>query len=32
MSNGVDNLSLLRLDPDRKLKLDQQDSLVLNST
>ena len=29
---GVDEPSLLRLDPDEKLKLDEQDSIVLNST
>ena len=28
---GVDESSLLRLDPDEKLKLDEQDSIVLNS-
>ena len=28
---NVDELSLLRLDPDEKLKLDEQDSIVLNS-
>ena len=30
--NNVDESSLLRLDPDEKLKLDEQDSIVLNST
>ena len=28
----MDELSLLRLDPDEKLKLDEQDSIILNST
>ena len=32
ISEGVDDSSLLRLDPDEKLKLDEQDSIVLNST
>ena len=32
ISHYVKELSLLRLDSDEKLKLDQQDSLVLNST
>ena len=31
-SNSVDESSLLRLDPDEKLKLDEQDSIILNST
>ena len=30
-SDGVDNSSFLRLDRDEKLKLDKQDSIVLNS-
>ena len=30
ISDGVDEKSLLRLDPDEKLKLDEQDSIVLN--
>ena len=32
MSDGVDEPSLLRLDPDEKSKLDEQDSLIPNST
>ena len=32
ISDGVDNSSLLRLDPDEKLNSDEQDSIVLNST
>ena len=28
----MDNSSLLRTDPDEKLKLDEQDSIVLNSS
>ena len=32
ISDGADNSSLLRLEPDKKLKLDEQDSIVLNST
>ena len=32
ISNGVDNSSLIRLDPYEKLKLDEEDSIVLNST
>ena len=32
MSDGVDESSMLRLDPDEELKLDGQDSIVLNST
>ena len=32
ISNGVHESSLLGLDPDEKLKLDEQDSIVLNST
>ena len=32
ISEGVDDSSLLRLDPDEKLKLDEQDSIFLNST
>ena len=31
-SNIVDESSLSRLDPDKKLKLDEQDSIILNST
>ena len=31
ISHGVDESSLLRLDPDEKLNLDEQDSIVLNS-
>ena len=31
-SNSVNKKSLLRLDLDEKLKLDEQDSIVLNST
>ena len=31
-SDVVDNTSLLRLDPDEKLKLDEQDSILLNSS
>ena len=31
-SDGVDNSSLLRLDPDEKLKLDEQDSIILISS
>ena len=30
--NTLDESSLLRLDPDEKLKLDEQDSIFLNST
>ena len=30
--NCVNESSLLRLDPDEKLKLDEEDSIVLNST
>ena len=30
--NSVDESSLLRLDPDEKLKLDEQDSIIPNST
>ena len=32
ISNGVAESSLLRLDPDEKLKLDEQDYILLNST
>ena len=32
VDNSIDESSLLRLDPDEKLKLDEQDSIVLNST
>ena len=32
ISDGVDESSLLRLDPDEKLRLDEQDSIALNST
>ena len=32
MSDGVDESSMLRLDPDEELKLDGQDSIVLNPT
>ena len=32
LSHGVNESSWLRLDPDEKLKLDEQDSLVRNST
>ena len=32
ISDGIDEPSLLRLDPDEKLRLDEQDSMVLNST
>ena len=32
VDNAIDELSLLRLDPDEKLKLDEQDSIILNST
>ena len=32
ISGGVDDSSLLRLDPDQKLKLDEQDFIVLNSS
>ena len=32
ISEGVDDSSLLRLDPDEKLNLDEQDSIFLNST
>ena len=32
ISDGVDNSSLLRLDPEENIKLDEQDSIVLNST
>ena len=32
LSESVDESSLLRLDPDEKLKLDEQDSIILNST
>ena len=31
ISHSVDESSLLRLDPDEKLKLDEQDSIILNS-
>ena len=31
ISNSVDESSSLRLDPDEKLKLDEQDSIILNS-
>ena len=31
-SNSVDESSLLRLDPNEELKLDEQDSMFLNST
>ena len=31
ISEGVDDLSLLRIDPDEKLNLEEQDSIVLNS-
>ena len=31
LSDGVDDPSLLRLDPDENLRLDEQDSIVLNS-
>ena len=32
ISDGVDNSSILRLDPYEKLKLDDQNSIILNST
>ena len=32
ISDGVDESSLLRIDPDKNLKFDEQDSKVLNST
>ena len=32
ISYWLDEISLLRLDPDEQLKLDEQDSIVLNST
>ena len=32
ISHWLDELSLLRLDPDEKLKLDEQESIALNST
>ena len=32
VSDGVHEPSVLRLDPDEKLRLDEQDSIVLNST
>ena len=32
ISNSVDEVSLLRLDPNEKLELDKQDSIILNST
>ena len=32
VSNSVDEITSLRFDPDEKAKLDEQDSLVLNST
>ena len=32
ISNSVDESSLLRLDPDEKLKLVEQDSIILHST
>ena len=32
VSNWLDELSLLRVDPNEELKLDEQDSLNLNST
>ena len=32
ISDGVDEESLLRLDPDEKLELEEQNSLILNST
>ena len=32
ISDGVNESSLLRLDPNEKLKLDEQDSIILNST
>ena len=32
ISNSVDEQSLLRLDPNEKLKLDEQDSIILNSS
>ena len=32
VDNFIDESSLLRLDLDEKLKLDEQDSIVLNST
>ena len=32
VSDGVHNSSLLRLDPDAKLNLDEQDTIVLNFT
>ena len=30
--NGVDESSLLRLDPNEKLNIDEQDSIILKST
>ena len=32
ISKGVGDLSLLRIDPDERLKLDEQDSIVLSSS
>ena len=32
ISDGVDEPSLLRIDPDEKLKLEEQNSIILNST
>ena len=32
VDNAIDEPSLLRLDPDKKLKLDEQDSIDLNSS
>ena len=32
ISYWLDDMSLLRLDPDEKIKLDEQDSIILNST
>ena len=32
VSNDVDEISLLKADPDETLKLDKQDSIFLNST
>ena len=32
VDNAIDDSSLLRLDPDEKLNLEEQDSLILNST
>ena len=32
VDNAIDEQSLLRLDPDEKINLDEQDSIFLNST